>query len=121
MVTHGVCSSERVSDTGRSASAGAVLRTIGIGSQGRRNRVAALFPHPPFYPCVRFSRTRLTDGPLDMVTQPSGSGWCRATCADPGRGTRPRSSVRPDPVSYTHLRAHEPDSYLVCRLLLEKK
>ena len=22
---------------------------------------------------------------------------------------------------YTHLRAHEPDSYLVCRLLLEKK
>src|SRR5664279_5818255 len=24
-------------------------------------------------------------------------------------------------VSYTHLRAHEPDSYLVCRLLLEKK
>src|SRR5680860_1179355 len=25
-----------------------------------------------------------------------------------------------DPVSYTHLRAHETDSYLVCRLLLEK-
>ena len=24
---------------------------------------------------------------------------------------------RPDPVSYTHLRAHETDSYLVCRLL----
>src|SRR5665647_3609901 len=24
-----------------------------------------------------------------------------------------------DPVSYTHLRAHETDSYLVCRLLLE--
>src|SRR5665647_1406618 len=30
-----------------------------------------------------------------------------------GHGTRP--------VSYTHLRAHETDSYLVCRLLLEKK
>src|SRR5680860_1030871 len=30
-----------------------------------------------------------------------------------GRGQRP--------VSYTHLRAHETDSYLVCRLLLEKK
>ena len=29
--------------------------------------------------------------------------------------------VCPDPVSYTHLRAHETDSYLVCRLLLEKK
>ena len=27
----------------------------------------------------------------------------------------------PAPVSYTHLRAHETDSYLVCRLLLEKK
>ena len=26
-----------------------------------------------------------------------------------------------DPVSYTHLRAHETDQYLVCRLLLEKK
>ena len=25
------------------------------------------------------------------------------------------------PVSYTHLRAHETDSYLVCRLMLEKK
>ena len=29
--------------------------------------------------------------------------------------------ARPTPVSYTHLRAHETDSYLVCRLLLEKK
>ena len=26
-----------------------------------------------------------------------------------------------EPVSYTHLRAHETDTYLVCRLLLEKK
>src|SRR5665647_673013 len=26
-----------------------------------------------------------------------------------------------NPVSYTHLRAHETDSYIVCRLLLEKK
>ena len=25
------------------------------------------------------------------------------------------------PISYTHLRAHETDQYLVCRLLLEKK
>ena len=28
---------------------------------------------------------------------------------------------RAEAVSYTHLRAHETDSYLVCRLLLEKK
>ena len=27
----------------------------------------------------------------------------------------------PDPVSYTHLRAHETPEHLVCRLLLEKK
>ena len=31
------------------------------------------------------------------------------------------SGVSANPVSYTHLRAHETDSYLVCRLLLEKK
>src|SRR5665647_3747684 len=30
-------------------------------------------------------------------------------------------SARNASVSYTHLRAHETDSYLVCRLLLEKK
>src|SRR5665647_1713974 len=29
--------------------------------------------------------------------------------------------IGPYSVSYTHLRAHETDSYLVCRLLLEKK
>ena len=29
--------------------------------------------------------------------------------------------IEVQPVSYTHLRAHETDSYLVCRLLLEKK
>ena len=29
--------------------------------------------------------------------------------------------VRPNPVSYTHLRAHETRGNLVCRLLLEKK
>src|SRR5665647_3833029 len=31
------------------------------------------------------------------------------------------AAVRAPSVSYTHLRAHETDSYLVCRLLLEKK
>ena len=30
-------------------------------------------------------------------------------------------ALEQEPVSYTHLRAHETDSYLVCRLLLEKK
>src|SRR5665647_2795604 len=37
--------------------------------------------------------------------------------ADPTRSNAPSDQV---PVSYTHLRAHETDSYLVCRLLLEK-
>src|SRR5665647_2702213 len=32
----------------------------------------------------------------------------------------PQCCWRPTAVSYTHLRAHETDSYLVCRLLLEK-
>src|SRR5665647_3748039 len=31
-----------------------------------------------------------------------------------------KSDALPSAVSYTHLRAHETDSYLVCRLLLEK-
>src|SRR5678816_993909 len=31
------------------------------------------------------------------------------------------SSPQPEPVSYTHLRAHETPEHLVCRLLLEKK
>src|SRR5680860_7858 len=31
------------------------------------------------------------------------------------------NGIRARSVSYTHLRAHETDSYLVCRLLLEKK
>src|SRR5680860_1623017 len=34
---------------------------------------------------------------------------------------KPLSTDEGTPVSYTHLRAHETDSYLVCRLLLEKK
>ena len=33
----------------------------------------------------------------------------------------PKGDTNPESVSYTHLRAHETDSYLVCRLLLEKK
>ena len=44
-----------------------------IGSQGRGACNAGPVPHPPFNPCVRFSRTRLTDGLRDMVTPPSGN------------------------------------------------
>jgi hypothetical protein len=46
-----------------------------IGSQGR-GAVAGPVPHPPFNPYVRFSRIRLTDDLIDMVTQLSDSGLC---------------------------------------------
>ena len=38
-----------------------------------------------------------------------------------GLGLAIAQTIAKNPVSYTHLRAHETDSYLVCRLLLEKK
>src|SRR5665647_3338699 len=38
-----------------------------------------------------------------------------ARLADPS-GTTPSLELTPRSVSYTHLRAHETDSYLVCRL-----
>src|SRR5665647_3897526 len=49
----------------------------------------------------------------------------KAGCLD-RCGAGPVAVVYPEAVwyssvSYTHLRAHETDSYLVCRLLLEKK
>jgi hypothetical protein len=56
-----------------------------IGSQGRRNREVVLFPHPPFNPYVRFSRIRLTDDLLCMVTLPSGIGSCRGVGAGDAR------------------------------------
>src|SRR5680860_1670298 len=36
-------------------------------------------------------------------------------------GYKSEGVIPVEAVSYTHLRAHETDSYLVCRLLLEKK
>src|SRR5680860_1656826 len=58
-----------------------------------------------------------------------GSGLCsggRLPAAIQGSHSGSRVQLTPTivfipPVSYTHLRAHETDSYLVCRLLLEKK
>src|SRR5665647_3334775 len=52
--------------------------------------------------------------PRSSARRPGGSRSCpdtpRRSCEDDAR------VVRPVPVSYTHLRAHETDSYLVCRL-----
>src|SRR4029078_8329610 len=66
-----------------SCSSGQTASLFSIGSQGRGVREADPFPHPPFNPCVRFSRTRFTDDLLDMVTQPRGNEWCHE--ADGGR------------------------------------
>src|SRR5665647_3667375 len=47
-----------------------------------------------------------------------GLGHCRRVRAHDGPAPMARVADRAsDPVSYTHLRAHETDSYLVCRLL----
>src|SRR5680860_1589202 len=52
----------------------------------------------------RTGQPRLGDHPT--VGQPAGI----------DRHAHQRARHRPEPVSYTHLRAHETDSYLVCRL-----
>src|SRR5450756_2757936 len=72
-------------------------------------------------PVVAFGATRLCAS-------------CAARRSTLGKGQRPRPLQAPavdvltwlaaaerDPVSYTHLRAHETRHDLVCRLLLEKK
>src|SRR5680860_345323 len=73
--------------------------------------------------------------PGSVVTRPVTCGRATCRCAtDPYqrhgpyiqwsrtvKGRTVNKMLSPQPVSYTHLRAHETDSYLVCRLLLEKK
>src|SRR5664279_5663502 len=68
---------------------------------------------------------------LAVLARNSGRVLRRATATTCSEGASPGRTVRiHEPkdchtsvgsVSYTHLRAHETDSYLVCRLLLEKK
>src|SRR5665647_53787 len=55
---------------------------------------------------------RLRDGAVMLIC----AGWLPQ-----GRAVRQERFCWSRSVSYTHLRAHETDSYLVCRLLLEKK
>ena len=55
-------------------------RGLDIGSQGRRRRCAVRFPSPPFNPCGRLSRIRLTDDLLAMVTLPSVHGLAGPAC-----------------------------------------
>src|SRR5664279_73111 len=59
------------------------------------------------YPLLLFSQNGWTSGESlnDFSRLSTRVNSCKSDCA-------------PVPVSYTHLRAHETDSYLVCRLLL---
>src|SRR5674536_386033 len=63
---------------------------------------------------------------LTGLAHPSvvGGQWANHSRADDfvGQASPPVDPLRdPEPVSYTHLRAHETPEHLVCRLLLEKK
>src|SRR5680860_319796 len=72
------------------------VHPFGVGPRGTGCLVVHLFGRTCLYRCCKkFMRSRCTSGP-SMV------GLFFSVC----------------PVSYTHLRAHETDSYLVCRLLL---
>src|SRR5680860_1702427 len=63
-----------------------------------------------------------TSWPADAYPAVPAPTCVRTATASTSRITRWRQAGRGYvPVSYTHLRAHETDSYLVCRLLLEKK
>src|SRR5665647_3137395 len=68
---------------------------------------------------IRFlHRTGLTPTPSSQWTFTS---IRRKSCWQASVSRCRRAGSCTPPVSYTHLRAHETDSYLVCRLLLEKK
>ena len=57
----------------------------------------------------------------DRVALAISAGDHKAFKAASGVGPKLAQRIVLESVSYTHLRAHETDSYLVCRLLLEKK
>eukprot|EP00658_Telonema_sp_P-2_P072906 TRINITY_DN61990_c0_g2_i1.p1 TRINITY_DN61990_c0_g2~~TRINITY_DN61990_c0_g2_i1.p1 ORF type:complete len:133 (+),score=26.84 TRINITY_DN61990_c0_g2_i1:79-477(+) len=63
--------------------------------------------------------TNPTGPPLILQHGACTTGYSMALLA--GLLTQGRRVIVPDPVSYTHLRAHETPEHLVCRLLLEKK
>ena len=68
------------------------------------------------------SKTTYIVACLALSTSANMAEMMRAAYLSVNKGQREAAySVGMKPVSYTHLRAHETDSYLVCRLLLEKK
>src|SRR5665647_2888275 len=94
----------------------ALLLLLLLQAASSRLTAAAPATRPVYFLCIRISGRRL---------HRRNPGRCRLR----GVGARshpsqPPTSIKPlrsvGAVSYTHLRAHETDSYLVCRLLLEK-
>src|SRR5665647_3787528 len=93
------------------------IRTLTCSSNG--------FPQP----AQRFAGTKRPRARTCDPDQSSRRSWLRRGLEGELEGAPPslRCASRVaiglafGPVSYTHLRAHETDSYLVCRLLLEKK
>src|SRR5664279_5879943 len=67
---------------------------------------------------VRSYSLRLRHWPTVRAFWPCSWRGSSSAMSVPPTSERSSASI---PVSYTHLRAHETDSYLVCRLLLEKK
>src|SRR5674476_922010 len=112
--------------TAPTRSAGRCTRTVGVSTM-----------RTPWSAGARPTRPRWRwAGGLDMVASLGPGGLCPkvltqskvSTSLDSGHRRRcvDRRSARlggagDDPVSYTHLRAHETGRNLVCRLLLEKK
>src|SRR5680860_1029777 len=103
MVTHGRSTKVTSSVSGSSVS-------TGIGADTRI--ILGCRRDPDITADITADLDRVADRPLRADDAPGGT----------TRGhRRPSIRLRAVPVSYTHLRAHETDSYLVCRLLLEKK
>ena len=67
---------------------------------------------------LRIARWGSLEGPTQGLQTLGGR---RTRTIRPAQAPGRRIGARLPAVSYTHLRAHETDSYLVCRLLLEKK
>src|SRR5665809_160653 len=92
---------------------------------GGGRTVSAFGCSPLRYQCLhRGPAAGLQPGHRSTRTHPSQVPRPEA-CRDAQHRREPASArllgYRDDPVSYTHLRAHETKANLVCRLLLEKK